>query len=574
MDADKNDGDTGEADLPDAQGFEAAPGAMVLQEGVPGLMRELEALAVGALDAGTGTDDRVDSVTGIVDWARRRPFGLDLGPLLIQILEQICPQMQCPQLWEHLADARLASVGVFVLRLDILRGLPTLGWIDSVTPDMGQDASQAPRESRACEAWFQAWDWASSRSDEQLEQLHVQDSLSIIRILKLLMLYGCDVEPMNTLQGRLCYLEDHGFAVWDALLPRLERCWPSREAYDRELGAPAQLNLRNTLREYCAKAAKAEAAALATPEEKTYFEPRSASETPMHVVVRSPIPPASHSEDKETLKRYSTLREPLPVVGLPRIQDLDRIIKSLGREFPWATDAIEEIGRDLRARKLFGGIEMGMAPMLVVGPPGCGKSRLGRRIAEEFAVPFQLLGLGGSHDVKLITGTARGWGGGQPAPLLTLMAQRESASAFVVLDEVDKAVSYGNESKPVISTLLGLLEPENARRWHDGFLQAECDLSKVMFWATANLLSPIAKPLLSRLRVVYMPEPRQEHFGAIAEGIAGDIAAEWGLHRDVLPQVGHLIALAGARNVREVRAIVKRGLQDFAEANLRRERLH
>lgn len=572
---DGGDGGNDEGASDDHSANRFALDATPFVQDVARLMQEMEALVRATLDRDSGTEDRIEAVAAIDDWAMRSPYGLDLRPMLIEVLQQVCRKVQCPRLWEQLADARLARAGATLKWSAGLCGLPALEWVNTEAPAMGLLLGEVPSKSRACDAWQEAVDWIASRDhDNRLDGIHVYDLVSTIRMLKLLVLFSSENDWLNTPQARLRYLENVGLPLWDSLLPRIEYVLPTGEDHERELGEPARLHLLDTLRECCREVEKTPPVLGVPHKEGRVVGSRLPTPTPMHVVVRGPIPPATYREDKEGLKMYSTLQHPLPVAGLPDINELDRIIESLRREFPWAITAIEEVGRDLRARKLFGGIEMGMTPMLVVGPPGCGKSRLGRRIGEEFTLPLQLLALGGSNDTKLITGTARGWGGGQPAPLLTLMAQRQCASAFVVLDEVDKAAPYGNEGKPLTSTLLALLEPESACRWHDGFLQAQCDLSKVMYWATANLLSPIAKPLLSRLRVVYMPEPRPEHFGAIAEGVACDIAAEWGLHRDVLPQVGHLIELAGARNVREVRALVKRRFQDFAEANLRRDRLH
>ena len=589
MDAYKEDGQTADgADTLSACSFSRlALDAMPFDLGVRRLLRGLEAMLATAFDRDAAAADRFEVVMALADWVDRKPYGLDLRPMVLETLEQVCPQLQSPRLWEHLADARLARIGVTVVTTGIPIGLPTLERTGDSLPQMARRLAKAPIKSRACGAWMRALDWATNRTEQQLEELHVNDMLSLIRMLKLLVLYGGEDQASTSPLGQLRYFEDVGLPLWDALMPRIEQCVPSGDERDQELGAPAQLHLLKTLRERCRESdqadqadAAAKGAPMVEPAEPDPIGPCSTPPIPAtppvatHLIIAGAIPPASYKEDKEGLKAYSVLQQPLPVALLPDIDELDRIIDTLGREFPWATAAIDEIGRDLRARKLFGGIEMGMAPMLVVGPPGCGKSRLGRRIAEEFKLPFQLLAIGGSHDMKVITGTARGWGSAQAAPLLTLLAQRQSASAFVVLDEIDKAAQYGSEGKPLSSALLTLLEPESARRWHDPFLQTECDLGKVMFWATANLLSPIAKPLLSRLRVLYMPEPRREHFGAIADGVARDIAAEWGLAPEVLPQVDCAAELERARNVREVRMLVKRSFQDFAEAHLRRDRLH
>jgi ATP-dependent Lon protease len=215
-----------------------------------------------------------------------------------------------------------------------------------------------------------------------------------------------------------------------------------------------------------------------------------------------------------------------------------------------------------------------MTPTLLVGLPGCGKSRMARRIAEELKTPFHALSFAGMGDSRAILGTARGWSGGQPSPILNLMVSGASASQLVLLDELDKARSDTKNDIDPTSALLNLLEPESARCWYDTYLQTPCDLTKLMFLATANLLSPIPKPLLSRLRVVLVPEPRREDFRTIARGALVDIAREWDLPERTFESVGDAMTLGAARNAREIRAFARAYLHDWARKTLGPGRRH
>lgn len=96
------------------------------------------------------------------------------------------------------------------------------------------------------------------------------------------------------------------------------------------------------------------------------------------------------------------------------------------------------------------------------------------------------------NDSMALLGTARGWATGQASPLVDVMLQHTCASALVLLHEVDKVGTSSRISVPPTVALLNLLEPENAKRWYDTFLQVDCDLSKLMFWATANSLQPLS----------------------------------------------------------------------------------
>ncbi len=126
---------------------------------------------------------------------------------------------------------------------------------------------------------------------------------------------------------------------------------------------------------------------------------------------------------------------------------------------------------------------------------------------------------------------------------------------MIILDELDKADHGHGTGIGMQSYLLGLLEPETARRLMDAFLKTECDFSGVMWVATANTLSGIQDPLLSRLRVLMLRQPSVEHFRVIAENVLVDIANSWSLERGVFPALAELELpwdrLGSARQVRK-----------------------
>ena len=291
-------------------------------------------------------------------------------------------------------------------------------------------------------------------------------------------------------------------------------------------------------------------------------------------VVHGPIPAAAHKEDAETIRTYKPLLIPQPVAVMPSHQEVDAVLSALANEFPWATNVVNELGSMLRARSLFGVRELCLAPVLIVGYPGSGKSRFVRRLAEHLKLPFLPLALGGRTDNKLLSGTSRGWAGGEPTPLLRLMLQHKSASGMVLLDEIDKVGERTSNSPPAASLLLGLLEPETAARWHDGFLQTTCNFTRLTFWATANSLKSMPAPLLSRFTVLYMPEPRPEDMAVLVQGITDDIAREWRLPLEVLPLPPRSMYEGARLNARELRRMVMQFLSDWATENLRPERLH
>jgi hypothetical protein len=126
---------------------------------------------------------------------------------------------------------------------------------------------------------------------------------------------------------------------------------------------------------------------------------------------------------------------------------------------------------------------LAMQPTLLVGPAGSGMSRLAMRIAEELGVPRLDVGLGGNADTKVLGGTSRGWGSGKPTDLATLLAMRETASAIVLLDELDKShsgVSSGKRHSGIPSgdARAGNRTPSCRRVLENGVRLLGCDVGR------------------------------------------------------------------------------------------------
>lgn len=288
------------------------------------------------------------------------------------------------------------------------------------------------------------------------------------------------------------------------------------------------------------------------------------------IVCRSPIVEASDRTDKEEIARHRILEKPLPLAGMPATAEVLAMQARLLTEFPWAGSVLAAIFDELMGRAQLGVQVLGMPPTLLVGPAGSGKSRLARRIADELGIPRLDLSLGGTSDTKVLGGTSRGWGCAKPSDLATLFAMRKSASAIVMLDEIDKAIDYHREGGGIQAYLLGLLEPETARRHVDVFLKTECDYSAVLWLATANRLSSIQVPLVSRLRVLMLGQPRAEHYPVIAENVLAEMAKRWSLERGILPSVDELeLPLDQLTSARQVRVATEAAVTDWAR-DLRR----
>ncbi len=447
--------------------------------------------------------------------------------------------------------------------------LPSLVRVDSAS-GKAVLAGRLVEQSRAPDIWTNVSMELSGKSSQDLAMMCPADLRASLRMLILFLMHAEVDRFRATRSERLDRLEDMGLSLWNCLLAQLRKTPEYRpEADERHFGPTIQNAMWHFLRSK--ELARPTVGASVSAPTQRLPTPATAS---THVVVRTEIPPGANDDDRQALARYECLRQPLPVARLPEVAGINALEATLASEFPWAECAVTAIADDLRSRRLFGSVEVGMAPTLLVGRPGCGKSRLARRVAEELAVPFLPLSLAGMGDSRAILGTARGWSSGDASPLVRLLANRSSASAIVMLDELDKAHSGTRNDVPPTSALLNLLEIENAKCWYDTFLQTACDLSKLMYIATANSLSSIPKPLLSRLRIIVVSEPRESDFSGIARGALIDIAQEWGLPPTTLKHLADAVPIGAARNAREIRALVRGYLSDWARQNLGPKRTH
>jgi ATP-dependent Lon protease len=228
-----------------------------------------------------------------------------------------------------------------------------------------------------------------------------------------------------------------------------------------------------------------------TPDQRLYFEKELKKLESLH----------PHSPDYSTQMSYIQTILALPWNSYTKDNfNLERAKKILDRDHFGLDKVKDRILEHLAVLKLKGDMK---SPILcLTGPPGVGKTSLGKSIADALNRKYIRMSLGGLHDEAEIRGHRRTYIGAMPGRIIHSIQKAGSSNPVVILDEIDK-VGHDYKGDPA-AALLEVLDPEQNSAFHDNYLDMDFDLSKVLFIATANTLTTVSQPLIDRMELIHV----------------------------------------------------------------------
>ena len=504
-----------------------------------------------------GADDAARCVEALEQLATLYDHGLGELPARNDLLVEIAHRVRRRHASYLAAELEFATqLAVDNITLDEFKVQGETAGVPMLVGNVRWIAGKPTTIGRAMQPLDEAVVSLTGRPAHELMELPVRERMAAIRIVRMYCVFGAPTGRGPVEEARRNFFCQLGRPVWRILgSPGFGEQPADPGMYGepamRRIELALELDRANAHPPYSVEPGEEPIAS-----DAAQWMPPNNRPSNLHLVVKDQFAAGRDADDKALLKQFEPLRQPMPVAQMPTTAELDQKLGLMAAEFPWAEGALQTLFNDLHARSAFGSVRLGFHPILLRGPAGCGKSRLAQRLAEVLGVASLTMSLAGATDAMGILGTARGWSSGQPSPLLRPLL-KGSATVLLCFDELDKAANRTSNSPPVESALLSLLEPEEAKRWRDPFLQVACDLSTLLFVFTCNSTAHLPGPLLSRLRILDIERPQPAHFAQVVPYVLKDLETEWGLPTGALQGIPvERELLRDLSSMREVRRAV------------------
>ncbi|EEB86337.1 AAA family ATPase [Roseobacter sp. GAI101] len=198
------------------------------------------------------------------------------------------------------------------------------------------------------------------------------------------------------------------------------------------------------------------------------------------------------------------------LAGPPTMHALDEMIAALHASAPWMSDVSKWAYKALRTQYSTGDTWLNLPPVILIGPPGCGKSTYARKLATLSGVPIRALDAAASNASFSVVGSDPAWSKAQAGIPLQEIAKTGIANPVMIVDEIEKAgtmTASGGSRVSLPEALLGLLEPSSSTAWECPYTRRTYNMSQISWIMTANESDGIPAPLLDRCRVFHISYP-------------------------------------------------------------------